>query len=286
VTEPSGQRWIDRLHAVTARAANRVARRNHPIRRALTPMYGRLLHVLAGGRGIACEINGDRFRVDPRFRVGLRADYERQVSTYLHAHVSRGQSVINVGANVGVYVLPLDRMVGTAGRVIAFEPNPATCTVLRRNLRMNGMAERVTVECLAVGAAPGRARLYDPSAGSGFARIGAPHPIFFGAAVPPFVEVPVTSLDEWCGTRGVDPDWLIIDVEGYELEVLRGAAATIARLPRLSIVMELHPNTWNDHARGRAEVSRALQRLGLSATGLTGQSDPIGEYGVVRLSAC
>ena len=64
----------------------------------------------------------------------------------LLAHVRRGDTVWNVGANVGVYTLQLAHMVGDTGRVVAFEPNPRTIAVLRRNVALNGYEDRVLVE--------------------------------------------------------------------------------------------------------------------------------------------
>src|SRR5260221_14521456 len=62
-----------------------------------------------------------------------------------------GQTVLDLGANIGWFTLLFARHVGAAGRVIAFEPGPLSNALLTANVMINGYADRVTVERKAVG---------------------------------------------------------------------------------------------------------------------------------------
>lgn len=264
--------WPGALHHAVARAANRVTRYDHPLRRFVTPAYDHLLYALSLGRGIARTLNGEEFLVDPRVRYLLLEQHEAPVAEYLRRHVQPGDTCLNAGANLGFYALPLSRWSAPGGRVIAFEPNPATAAILGRHVRMNGLLDRVRVEPVAVGRARGRARLYDTQAGSGISRLGAKHP-YHGDRVPASIEVPVVSVDEYCDAHRLEPDWLIVDVEGFEFEVLRGAREVIGRRgAALSILVELHPYMWDDEARRRAEALELFAQLKRRPRGIEGSA--------------
>jgi FkbM family methyltransferase len=250
------------------RLAGTVAGPDHPARRRLSPAYSRLLTLVTGGRGYPAEINGTVFRIDPRFRWAAWQSHERAVAEYLAARIRPGQCCFDVGANIGLYVLQLAQWSAPGGRIVAFEPNPATLDVLRAHVRMNGLEGRVTVVPMAVGASAGTAPLFDTAAGSGLSRIGGAHPGITAAVTP--AEVPITTIDDFCGTSGLVPDWILIDVEGYEYEVLLGAAGTLRRC-RPRVVVELHQHVSSDDSR-RAGL-RLLADLGLDPVVIPGSGD-------------
>ena len=120
------------LNRVLRRVADALASPDRPIRRRLSPAYSRLLGLLSGGRGYPAEINGSVFRIDPRFRWAVWHRHERTVADYLSARVTAGQCCFDVGANIGHLRPAVCALVRSrSGRVVAFEPNPATLDVLR-----------------------------------------------------------------------------------------------------------------------------------------------------------
>ena len=149
------------------------------LERALYPLFrrvdfrgkGRLRRVLpvrATGTVIAAFPEGFRMRLDLReslqrdFLFGL---YDRRELALLREHLRGGGDFVDVGAHVGMYTLAAAR--GTAGRVLAFEPNPHARAQLEANLALNGCTN-VTVVPKAVAEEPGRAPLHvsetpDPS---------------------------------------------------------------------------------------------------------------------------
>ena len=267
------------LHRGIATLADRLIGRQTALRRFVTPAYTRALQLVAGSRGMPWQVQGDSIRIDPRFRHLFVVEGEAPVYELLRGEVRPGATVLNAGANIGLYVLLLARIVGDRGRVIAFEPNVATAAVLRRHVRMNALDDRVTIETSAVGLTCGHLPLFDTSEASGLSRIGTQHPAFVGSRPPSSTVVPVVSIDDYCRRHGVEPDWLVIDVEGHEIEVLGGAADTFRRRPSLAAVVEVHPNTWQSVEEGRARLTAVLTDLGLEHFPMTGQRDPLAEYG-------
>lgn len=273
--------WVGRVHRLASALAGGAAGRNSPLRRLISPAYGEFLNVLTGGRGVSAEINGEPFRLDPRFRGFIQPDYEADLARILCARMRPGQLCLDIGAHVGVYALQIARWTAPGGRVVAFEPNPGTAAVLRRHLRMNGLADRVQVEEMALGRSPGSSVIFG-EAGSGLSRLAAPNPE--DPAVTRGTTVTVQTVDGYCDARGLRPDWLLVDVEGYEFDVLAGAAETIRRGgPSLSVVVEIHPTLWPPTGWTRERAEALVASLGRRIAPLLGQRDPLGDYGSIEL---
>jgi FkbM family methyltransferase len=222
------------------------------------------------------------YRIDPRHRHRLGHEYDAPVAAFLRERVRPGALCLDVGANVGVYVLQFAHWSRPNGRVVAFEPNPSACAVLRKHVRLNGLTQRVEVVPAAVGAFTGQMDLYAANADA-MSRLGKPNGLIADRVVP--IPVPVISLDEFCLGRGWEPDWLFIDIEGFEIAALLGARQLIRNRRRaLGIVVEMHPNVWASAETTPAQAAAVLVDLGLRPIPLTGQSDPLMEHGLVYLT--
>lgn len=282
MTRPRTGGLAGRLHRAASAAAGRLAGRDTFLRRTVSPLYTRALSALSGGRGVAADINGEWFRIDPRHRVFVQPDYEADVARYLRESMRPGECTLDIGAHIGVYALQIARWTAPCGRVIAFEPNPQTAEILRRHVAMNGLEPSVQVEQVALGRAPGSSSFFG-AAGSGTSRLGMPNP---ESREPGMTELTVQlqTVDAYCVAHAIDPDWMLVDVEGYEFDVLSGARDTIARRgSALSIVVEFHPTLWEMSGASRAGAEALLASIGRTARGLTGQRDPLVDYGVVVL---
>lgn len=118
-------------------------------------------------------------------------------------HVKRGQTVINGGANIGTLAKPL---IDAGAIVVAFEPNPAAFKCLKHNCSKAicvpmGLSDRWQELKFSV---------QDNAGASHFSPSGT-------------IEIETTWLDAW----GLNPSLILLDVEGYELKTLKGAAETI-----------------------------------------------------------
>lgn len=258
------------VHRAVMGAVNAVSRPEARLRRWASPIYTGLLYALSGGAGVPGEINGTTYRLDPRYRWRLWPDYEAGLAAFLRARLRPGQCCVDVGANIGIYVLQMARWTEPDGHVIAFEPNPQTFDVLRRHVRMNGLDARVTLVPSAVGRAAGTAQLFDTAGGSGLSRLGAANP--YGHGVAASIEVPLVALDGYFERAPRQPDWIVVDVEGYEFDVLAGAAGTIRR--GASVVVEMHPHLWPGGPAARAAGERLLADLGRRPVAIDPQADP------------
>jgi FkbM family methyltransferase len=140
----------------------------------------------------------------------------------LHRLVEPGQVAVDVGAHYGNYTIRLADLVGSHGRVVAVEPQRTARQVLERNIRLNRLSH-VSVASCALGPSTGARALHH-------------HPDPTRASLGAFDEdhgsepVEVMRLDDLLNAVGVtDVGYLKIDVEGAEVDVLRGATRTIER---------------------------------------------------------
>jgi FkbM family methyltransferase len=268
------------LQGTARRGAGLLGRESWLVRR-LRPAYESLLDWSNKGKGIPWSINGVEYRVDPHYRHRLGQNYDAPVAAFLRERVERGAVCLDVGANVGVYVLQFAHWSSPGGHVYAFEPNPAALSILHRHIHMNELSERVTVVPTAIGATTGEAVLYAAGA-DGMSRMGAPNRAIADQVQP--ITVRLTTLDDYCQRARLTPDWLMIDIEGFEIAALEGARRLIESRGRsLGIVVEMHPNVWPSAQTTRAMAEALLADLKLKVVPLTGQSDPLNDYGLVHL---
>jgi FkbM family methyltransferase len=185
---------------------------------------------------LAAECGGLTFELDLRDDV-QRAIYfecyEPRDLALVQSLVPAGGVCVDVGANVGFYSLHFARLVGPSGRVFAFEPDPRNAARLRRNVALNAFEPIVEVDERAVSGRDGRATLHrsDPDH-SGWGSLAA------HADETSTVDVSTTTLDSFLEARGIDRvDLLKADVEGSEIDLLRGATRSLRkrRLRRLFI---------------------------------------------------
>jgi len=142
--------------------------------------------------------------------------YEAEMLADVRARLFFPTCAIDVGAHVGNHTLFFSLMLGM--RTIAFEPNPATHALLEANVRENGVGAVCKLRNAAIGSETGRVAVQSASENNtGMARV---RPDAAG-------DVPLVRLDEEL-TDEPRIDIIKIDVEGWELEVLRGAPRVIA----------------------------------------------------------
>lgn len=152
----------------------------------------------------------------------LSKAYDRTDFRCIDKLLGLGGTAVDVGANVGAHSIMMSRRVGPGGRVIAFEPVPATAWQMREHLALNKV-ENVQLFEAAISDAPGTVEMniFDQRHAAWNSR-GAS--VINGISPVDCVTVRAKSLDEVMRECGVERvNLLKIDVEGYELDALRGA---------------------------------------------------------------
>jgi FkbM family methyltransferase len=181
-----------------------------------------------------------------------------ELDTFL-ARAADRHRLLDVGACHGLFSLAFTQ--GRPGaEAVAVEPSPLAWEVLESNLRRNAGA-RVTPLQAAVGAAPGRLTMRY----SWHHLEASPET----AGEPGAVEIPLRTVDLVCAELGFRPDAMKVDVEGYELAVLRGARETLAARRPL-VFLEIHPARIVELGGTLGELNDLLAELGYQVLDLEG----------------
>ena len=168
--------------------------------------------------------------------------YEPETSRTLQFLFERAATFIDVGANCGLYSV-LGALWNPSLQVVAFEPVPAIFGVLKRNVLLNGLEDRVRCENIALSSETGRTTFFLPESDGGMdvestgtlareswqVRIGAPR-----------IEVETVRFDGYETRYPMRVDLIKIDVEDFEADVLEGMRKVITR-DRPFIVCEILP---------------------------------------------
>lgn len=163
--------------------------------------------------------------------------------------------VVDVGANIGLYSLLFWRLAGPEGRVYAVEPDALMASALRDNLARNGAS--ASVFACAAGASLGRAALHRNAVNSGDNRLGRLSALVQAGEVM----VPVRPLSELIPEDRVD--FVKIDVQGWEAEVLSGMSGLIDRNPHVRIYFEFWPQGLQAAGASAERLACVLRDLGL-----------------------
>ncbi|MBX4976099.1 FkbM family methyltransferase [Rhizobium lentis] len=188
----------------------------------------------------------------PIYRV-WKSCSDRTERALLRELVRPGMTIVDVGANIGVYTRFLSGLVGSRGIVHAFEPAPANYHRLRENLRN---VANVQLNHAAVGERSGAIKLFMSD------ELNVDHRTFDSGDGRRAISVPVMSLDQYfpSGTR---VDLIKIDVQGYELSVLRGAERVLQENVNIKILMEYWPYGLSKAGVDAAALLTFIDRLDL-----------------------
>lgn len=151
--------------------------------------------------------------------------------------VQPGDACVDVGASIGRYTLGFLNRLRGHGRVFSFEPDFHSYEILQRNIALNDPSG---IACALNAAVSDSAGILKFVSGRG----PTSHAAGPGEAAP-CVSVASLTLDALFLGSGIAPDIVKIDVEGYELQVLKGGARVLGgpKRPRL-IYLDVHPWAW------------------------------------------
>jgi FkbM family methyltransferase len=144
--------------------------------------------------------------------------------------LTRDAVVLDVGANTGYYALLAAAVVGPGGSVHAFEIQPAMIEILSRNVALNGLQNIVRIVEAGCFSAPGEA-VIELHGDPGSARVS-----FAGTGL----RVPLITIDHYVRAAALDRvDVIVIDTEGADIEILKGAAGVLEQFHPI-VIAEAH----------------------------------------------
>jgi FkbM family methyltransferase len=162
-------------------------------------------------------------------RLGFMGAQEMRL---LHKLIKPGMTIIDVGANIGLYSLLLVRLTGKSGKVYSFEPESTLFSIFLENCKQNN-AQNIVAHSYAAGNANGRAAFNRSSLNSGN------NSLSFQNAGLMEVEVEIVKVDDLLPDKPVD--FIKIDVQGHEYGALAGMERILTSNPEIKILFEFWP---------------------------------------------
>lgn len=151
----------------------------------------------------------------------------------IHSHILKeGDVVLDIGANIGYYVLIESQMVGKTGKVYAVEPVTSTFELMQKNIQLNDLTN-VSASNFAFGEKNGESEIYVCNESN----LCAMNKNAVGGKIVRVQKVPLVTVDTFFRGKS-QPKLIRMDVEGYEYQIFKGMAETLKG--NLRIFMELH----------------------------------------------
>ncbi|MDX8388393.1 MAG: FkbM family methyltransferase [Ghiorsea sp.] len=165
--------------------------------------------------------------------------------------IKPGATMVDVGANIGQYSLLAAKLVGEKGTVIAFEPDPDISGYLQNHIDSNHFT--VDVEHCALADQNGLQEFYPPGweGNLGQGSLLPAEKIRSGIRKQEPLKVQVRRLDDVMQAKGIERiDFLKVDVEGYEMHVLKGAQDLLAKGAIKAMMVEVSPDNLQQTSGG------------------------------------
>jgi FkbM family methyltransferase len=198
-----------------------------PLRESLLARFPNLRKAAPEGRQfVFANYLGDiSVNVDTRYkveRIMWSGTYEPPLYRFLQSRGIAGWSCLDIGANVGAISLMLAKLCGPGAKIYSFEPGPPNLARLRSNLALNpGLSSRVEIIPSGMGAQPSELWWAEEPGNPGNALVSD-----HGTD-----RIPITTVDDFVRDRHIQRiDFMKIDVEGMELDVMRGGRDTLNSL--------------------------------------------------------
>jgi FkbM family methyltransferase len=155
-----------------------------------------------------------------------------------HFTPKQGDIVVDIGANIGRYTIIGSKRVGTQGKVVAIEAHPGNFEMLNRNIKLNQLTNVIPLNYAAYSKET-KIRLYVPDEESGYTI----YHTLMERTGKKFVEVNANTLDYLLQLNQIRQEqvkWIKIDVEGAELDVLKGSTNVLSKSKDIALLIEVH----------------------------------------------
>jgi FkbM family methyltransferase len=159
--------------------------------------------------------------------------HEPETTKFVMNEVKQGQTILDIGANIGYFTLLFARAVGVKGNIYAFEPNPLLANILRYNISSNGYHNVKVIE-KATSDSCSHSRFYiDKGAHERSSLIPARR--------SEIITVDTITIDSFFSPSYPKVDWIKLDVEGHEAKALAGMTEIIKRNHDIKLIIEFIP---------------------------------------------
>lgn len=217
-------------------------------------------------------VNGFKMYLDPTDALELRKNktFETFETTLVKKEIKKGDVVLDIGANIGYFTLVFSQIVGTNGKVFAFEPDPNNFALLKKNIENNNL-KNVELIQKAVSDVSKPLSLYLCDYNH------AQHRIYPSPRCNKKITVESTIIDEYFSeTEFYDKiNFVKIDVEGSEYNAIEGMKKTLKSNPRLKMLCEFSPKQIREYGLKPEDILNQLLSLNFKIFPITTAGEKI-----------
>jgi FkbM family methyltransferase len=229
-------------------------------------LFGRAVPVPVMGKTLYVDLK-DQFVSSELFTKGI---WEPEETAFVNGVLRPGMVVVDVGANIGYYTVLASGIVGSTGRIYAFEPDPSNFKLLRKNVEIN-QCSNVTIERKAVTNSRQNLLLYRSSENLGDHRIWKDSSSVVKAGKNSVVPIEGTALDEYFGAGSTRVDFLKMDVQGAEYNAFLGMRSVLTGNPAIIVLSEFWPGGLESAGASGKLFLQEARSLGFNIFRLSGQ---------------
>ncbi len=221
-----------------------------------------LLDWLTRKKGISITFNGLKLKIPGRYYRYFTEGYEKHNFLFLKEKIKPGVICIDIGAHIGIYTVYMAKL--SNAPVFSFEPTPSSLKTLKKIVAINHCEDTVTILPAAVAERTGKTSFYlnnSVLSGSDGTRVAEANSLVyvdFGKTInKEKIEVDTFSIDDFAETNNLKIDFIKIDAEGSELDILKGAGKTILK-DRPSGIISVHCFAFTDKEQTLADIWQIL----------------------------
>lgn len=218
--------------------------------------------------------------LDPEDSLGLSLDgaYEEHETEIMEREISEGDVILDIGANVGYFTLLFARCAGKKGKVFAFEPDPASFALLKKNVEINGY-ENVVLVSKAVSDKTGKTKLY-LSEGS-----NVDNRIYDSHDGRKSVEIQSIRLDDYFKGYKGKINFIKMDIQGAEKRAVEGMVNLLKKNRDMKLISEFWPFGLDKFGTRPAGYLKLLQEQGFRIEDIDeseGRAGPVNAHSLLK----
>jgi FkbM family methyltransferase len=204
---------------------------------------------------------------------------EKEHIYILKKYLRPGDVVLDIGANIGYYVLIEAQIIGNQGRIYAIEPSPSNIEILKKNISLNGIEKIVEVNQIGISNKTSVKRFYV----SHMSNLGTFFPArYYGDGIvderSPTIDVNTVSISDFVSDKK-EIAMIRMDIEGYEVEAFEGMIPLLKErnfAPR--ILFETHRPKYDDKKHSMRDALKAMFKYGYYPLIIVSNNHPKGEF--------
>jgi len=227
------------------------------------------------------EIGGHEMFLDSKDSLCLSINgvYEPLATEIIKKEVKSGDIVLDIGAHIGYYTLIFAKLVGENGKVFAFEADPTNFNLLKKNIITNGYKNVILIH-KAVCNETKKIKLYLCEYNNGM------HRIYKSKFCRSHIEIESTRLDDYFEKINFNKqiNFIKIDVEGAELDVLRGMSLLLDKNKKLKILTEFTPVSLFEQGHNPEDFIKILDKHDFQFFDINEKKNKINFVGISKLN--